>query len=533
MKYPLFLLALLCIAQTLFSQKVVYTINADSTKLTGCDSNELIIENHTQNVPGFLFNTGRGRTIFKRGVIKLNDSAYIIGGDTLKGNPWLQGGNRFGTTGRFGTLDSNHVDFYTNDTLRGRWTAKGNLLLGATTDLGNKLQVAGSTYLNGPLRVTGSGGGVNNFMYGSFNPTVASSTNAYDYSYGFNFSPIMNINGESQSIYPVSITPTFNLNGHSFNSDGIAPALLVASPLGGILIQQQQSISGYSGQPLEIYQAGTSDKTAIMNYRNGNQTSEAFIWNQDNRPSASSGYIIPAVRSTITNPLAGGGTSFTLDRKYYGAEASIDLRYETTPSGTTNENTSISFNTTSSNVRVNPMYINGTNIGMGTVTPSAQLHTTGTVRFAGLTQDSTQTRVLVSDASGNLYYRSAASLAANDILRSSLAVNGVITAKELRLSRQGWADYVFDSSYRLMPLQQVEGYIHRNQHLPGVPSAAEVARDGIAVGETQAVLLKKIEELTLYTIDQDKKIAAQQDELRTMKEELAALKKLMLDRSTK
>jgi len=55
---------------------------------------------------------------------------------------------------------------------------------------------------------------------------------------------------------------------------------------------------------------------------------------------------------------------------------------------------------------------------------SAQLHTTGDVQFAGLTNDSTQTRVLVSDANGKLYYRNASSLAAADVLRSSLAING-------------------------------------------------------------------------------------------------------------
>lgn len=62
----------------------VYTIKADSVKITNCDSAELIIENHTQNIPGFLYNTGNGRTIFKRAVQKLNDSLFLIGADTLK-----------------------------------------------------------------------------------------------------------------------------------------------------------------------------------------------------------------------------------------------------------------------------------------------------------------------------------------------------------------------------------------------------------------------------------------------------------------
>lgn len=66
MKHPLFLTLTLLLAATVCAQpKQVYTINADTTKLTGCDSNELIIENHTQNVPGFLYNTGNGRTILK------------------------------------------------------------------------------------------------------------------------------------------------------------------------------------------------------------------------------------------------------------------------------------------------------------------------------------------------------------------------------------------------------------------------------------------------------------------------------------
>ncbi|HEY4205996.1 MAG TPA: hypothetical protein VGM31_04245 [Puia sp.] len=163
------------------------------------------------------------------------------------------------------------------------------------------------------------------------------------------------------------------------------------------------------------------------------------------------------------------------------------------------------------------------NFGIGEPSPTAQLHTTGTVRFAGLTEDSTQTRVLVSDASGNLYYRSAASLAANDILRSSLAVNGTIKARELKLSRAGWADYVFDSTYSLMPLKEVNEYIRARRHLPGMPSAAEVARNGVDVGKTQVALLKKIEELTLYNIAQQKKIEEQEGKIELMQAQMKVM----------
>src|SRR5690349_8666297 len=80
----LLLLIFFCLGKTLSAQHV-YTIKADSVKITNsCDTAELIIENHTQNVPGFLFNKGRGRTEFRKGAFKLNDTAYLIGADTLK-----------------------------------------------------------------------------------------------------------------------------------------------------------------------------------------------------------------------------------------------------------------------------------------------------------------------------------------------------------------------------------------------------------------------------------------------------------------
>src|SRR5882762_9808438 len=88
----LFLLVLTCTGQAISAQ-YVFTIKADSVKITNsCDTAELIIENHTQNVSGFLYNKGRGRTEFRRGAIKLNDSMYLIGGDTLPMNVFANNG---------------------------------------------------------------------------------------------------------------------------------------------------------------------------------------------------------------------------------------------------------------------------------------------------------------------------------------------------------------------------------------------------------------------------------------------------------
>jgi hypothetical protein len=99
-----------------------------------------------------------------------------------------------------------------------------------------------------------------------------------------------------------------------------------------------------------------------------------------------------------------------------------------------------------------------------------------------------------------------------------LAVNGNIKTRKVTVTQNSWPDYVFDSSYQLTPLRQVEKYIQQNKHLPDVPSAAEVKKEGIDLGDNQAVLLKKIEELTLYIIEQNKKLDAVCQEVKALKE---------------
>ena len=86
-----------------------------------------------------------------------------------------------------------------------------------------------------------------------------------------------------------------------------------------------------------------------------------------------------------------------------------------------------------------------------------------------------------------------------------------------------WPDFVFKPTYRLRSLNDVKTFIDKNHHLPDVPSAAEVEKDGLNLGEMNAVLLKKVEELTLYLIEkdkQDKQKQAQIDQLRQQVETL-------------
>jgi hypothetical protein len=86
-----------------------------------------------------------------------------------------------------------------------------------------------------------------------------------------------------------------------------------------------------------------------------------------------------------------------------------------------------------------------------------------------------------------------------------LAVTGSIRAYEIRVET-GWADYVFDKDYKLRSLNDVAKYIKQNKHLPGIPSADEIQKNGLAVGEVQTKMMEKIEELTLYVIELKKEI---------------------------
>ena len=106
-----------------------------------------------------------------------------------------------------------------------------------------------------------------------------------------------------------------------------------------------------------------------------------------------------------------------------------------------------------------------------------------------------------------------------------LAVNGRIHAKEVKVDLNGWPDFVFDNTYELMTLEEVEDYIVEHKHLPEIPGEAEVTEKGIDLGEMNAKLLQKIEELTLYLIEQNKQLKKTHQHIAELQKEISALKK--------
>jgi hypothetical protein len=116
-----------------------------------------------------------------------------------------------------------------------------------------------------------------------------------------------------------------------------------------------------------------------------------------------------------------------------------------------------------------------------------------------ITSTVTVNSVLVTDATGNM---GIGTINPNGF---KLAVKGTVHAQQVNVDLSNWADYVFDKAYHLPSLTEVKTYIDQNHHLPEIPSAEQIEKNGLNLGEMNKLLVKKVEELTLYLIERDKK----------------------------
>jgi len=171
-------------------------------------------------------------------------------------------------------------------------------------------------------------------------------------------------------------------------------------------------------------------------------------------------------------------------------------------------------------------------IGVGTVSPQYSMDVHGNVRakqhlITG--GDLSNGRVYIRDIGGNQkillqsdgvsYFNSGNVGIGTSTPQSKLAVNGQIRATEVKvLAEISVPDYVFETDYKLRTLQETKEYITENKHLPEIPSAAEIGENGIDLGDMNMKLLKKIEELTLYLIEQNKEIMEMRKEINALKD---------------
>jgi hypothetical protein len=108
-----------------------------------------------------------------------------------------------------------------------------------------------------------------------------------------------------------------------------------------------------------------------------------------------------------------------------------------------------------------------------------------------------------------------------------LAVGGSMIAEKVKVRKQsaGWPDFVFKKDYKLMTLPEIEAFVNKNSHLPEIPSASEIEKDGQDLGEMNRLLLKKVEELTLHLIEQNKKLTEVVKTSEQQQKEIEILKK--------
>lgn len=212
----------------------------------------------------------------------------------------------------------------------------------------------------------------------------------------------------------------------------------------------------------------------------------------------------------------------------------------------------LSLTTWAQNYDVNGDFRISGKLGVGTATPSTQLEVNGAMKltstYGNLTVSSTDANYMRFNTSLPAFHFNKPLCLQNTVVRGtgrallfytntntqcltlldnrvgigtqnplySLDVNGTIRAKEIRVETTG-ADFVFADDYQLRPLSEVKAFIAENKHLPEIQSAQEMQENGVSVSELQTRLLQKIEELTLYILQQDETIQELRQEVELLK----------------
>ncbi|AZA82038.1 hypothetical protein C1637_24250 [Chryseobacterium lactis] len=168
------------------------------------------------------------------------------------------------------------------------------------------------------------------------------------------------------------------------------------------------------------------------------------------------------------------------------------------------------------------------NIGINTSTPRERLEVNGNAKFSDFISSGSNSWIfhtpddgrkslhIVPRNTNNVDWDWGKSFVINGENGNAL-LNGKFEAKEVKIILTPTADFVFDENYDLPTLDEVEKHIKEKKHLPEIASAKEMEKEGVNVGEFQIKLLQKIEELTLYTIELNKQVKKQTEEIETLK----------------
>lgn len=436
--------------------------SGDSVLLTGPGNyTELILQNHTSATPGFLYNTGKGRTAFKKVLQKITDSSYLLGADELK-MPWLS--------------------LAGNDSVKGSKTFMPTLSASAGEAYGNTFSATLS-----PVNAGDTLSGVD------FTAAIPSATGTVYGIYEAEFREKVLLDSGASSYHSLVQLDTAVNTSTFIRSVATAP-FYIYKPSGSNVPAELLVIKPAAAMTSTGTKLTSSTTLADSVYFTGGVQDYSFV--KASPVLLQSGGAGGSLRGIYLNGALTGVSNFR------GVE--------------------INMNSTGGNA----LYASGT-------APS---------RFAGLLQYAANyagTYAAQTLVDKHYIDSSATVAAANAAADTSginftgkvfigttavtdpavvMAVNGTLLTQRIRVQVAGdaWPDYVFGKKYTLSTLASTETYIRQNGHLPGVAAAAEVEKSGVDIGATQALLLKKIEELTLHIIQHEQALQKHQQLLKKL-----------------
>lgn len=182
-------------------------------------------------------------------------------------------------------------------------------------------------------------------------------------------------------------------------------------------------------------------------------------------------------------------------------------------------------------------FIPNGNVGIGTDNPLYKLDVVGNAQFQDIISGGANSWIFHTPDDGRkTIHLSPKNVANNDwdwgkglIINGengNALIHGKFEAKEVKVTLTPTADFVFENEYNLPKLEDVEKHIKEKKHLPEIASAKVMEKEGVNIGEFQIKLLQKIEELTLYSIEQNKQIKNLQEENKTLKSQSEKINKL-------